>query len=121
MDTNGITVAIVDDLFFISKIKQAAKSGGSKIEIIKGSDFQLKELLTLKPNLLIIDINIRSIDSLELIKSLSSNSEFKNLHTIGYLSHVETDRRREALEAGFNEVYPKSRFSKELPKILESF
>jgi hypothetical protein len=43
-----------------------------------------------------------------------------SLKVIGFLSHVQTSLAERAKSAGFDEVMPRSKFSANLPEILNS-
>ncbi|MBI2673301.1 hypothetical protein HYX19_03510 [Candidatus Woesearchaeota archaeon] len=104
-------IAIVRDVFFAAKIKETANQLNLSVLFI----YDNKELQEVKdkPKLIIFDLNSNLIENFNLIK------EF-NVRTICYLSHTQIDLREKALEYGFNEIMPKSKFSFELPNILKS-
>jgi hypothetical protein len=49
---------------------------------------------------------------------LKANQEFGGIQLVGFFSHVETELRQNALAAGYDQVLPRSVFSRDLPKIL---
>lgn len=111
-------VAVLDDMFFASKIREAAKALGVDIEFIKEPD-GIVEVLSLKaPSVVIIDLNSKKIDTIQLIRDMKENEFLKGVHTIGYLPHVEKGLMKDALDAGYDIVLPRSRFSHELGDIL---
>ena len=61
-------VAVLDDMFFSSKIKEAAKSTGVNIEILKNTNGLIKSLASAPPTLIIIDLNSKKLAPLELVK-----------------------------------------------------
>ena len=111
-------VAFIDDMFFASKIKEAAKSAGVKVDFIKKVDGFIEDLKIDPPTLIIFDLNSKKLKPLELIKDLHSIQELNKISTLGYFSHVQKDLKREAIEAGFDIVIPRSRFVRELMDIL---
>ena len=111
-------VAVIDDMFFASKIKEAAKSTGVKADFIKNVDGFIEDLKADPPTLIIFDLNSKKLKPLELIKDLHSNPELNKVSTLGYFSHVQKDLKKEAMEAGFDTVMPRSRFVRELLDIL---
>jgi len=113
-------IAVVDDMFFASKIKTAAKSAGVKLDLIKNSNKFIEEIRTDPPALIIFDLNSKKLKPLELIKELKSCQELKKTMTLGYLPHVEEGLKSEASNLGFDIVMPRSRFVRELVSILEN-
>lgn len=111
--------AVVDDMFFASKIKEAAKLARVDLEIIKKTDHGIVEYLTtLLPTLVIVDLNSKQINALDLIGKLKTSENLKHISTLGYLPHVQQNLKDEAVKAGYDVVMPRSRFVRELSKIL---
>ena len=111
-------LAVVEDLFFTVKINESAKRMGVPVEFVKSEKDALDKALT-QPVLIIIDLNCRGIDPLNLVKTLKSGDETKSISLIGYLSHVQGDLKQQAHEAGCNMVLARSAFSQNLPQILK--
>ena len=120
MSQNGQTrvIAVLDDIFFSSKIKEAAKQAGVNLEIIKKTEGVIQALKASPTKLIIVDLNSKNHNPLALIKDIKSNSDFQDIPTIGYLPHVKCELKNKAIEAGFDSVMPRSRFSRELVEIL---
>ncbi len=104
-------IAIIRDVFFAAKIKETANQLSLSVLFI----YDNKELQEVKdkPRIIILDLNSNMIEDFELIKKFG-------VRTICYLSHTQLDLRKKALEYGFEEIMPKSKFSFELPTILSS-
>jgi len=114
-----MNIAIVKDLFFISKIKETAVQLNKNINFIKNYD-ELKEFFDKINNnidLIIIDLNFNEIKPLETIQKIKDNKELKNKKIIAYCSHVETELMNQAKELGI-EVMPRSLFTKKLKDLL---
>jgi len=111
-------IAVLDDLFFTSKIKEAAKSLNSDLEFIKNTNGLIQKLKSEKPSLIIFDLNSKVCNPLETIKELKSLPDLKDIPILGYLSHIQTDLKDEAAKAGCDLVLPRSKFSKDLREIL---
>ncbi|HEX3034929.1 MAG TPA: response regulator [Thermodesulfobacteriota bacterium] len=114
-------VAVLDDLFFSSKIREAAKSLDLNLEITKNTTGLIEKLESQKPSLLIFDLNCKVCSPLEIIENLKSSSALKDVPTLGYLSHVQTDLKEQATKAGCDLVLPRSKFSKDLREILTKY
>ena len=114
-------IAVLDDMFFSSKIREAAKSTGVKVEIVKNTNGLIKSLTSAPPTLIIVDLNVKKLIPLDFIKELKSSEELKKVPTLGYFSHVEEELKKEAIKAGFDVVMPRSGFSRELALILKKY
>lgn len=114
-------VAILDDMFFASKIREAAKGSGVDIEFIKEPDGIVEILSSKAPSVVIIDLNSKKIDTIKLIRDMKENEFLKGVHTIGYLPHVEKDLKKEAYDAGYDMVLPRSWFSAHVGEMFADF
>lgn len=114
-------VAVLDDLFFSSKIREAAKTLDIDLEFVKNPDGFKEKISSEKPSLIIFDLNSRAGSPLEIIKSIKSSSELKQIPVIGFLSHVQIELKKEADRAGCDLVIPRSRFSIDLREILRKY
>ena len=111
-------LAVVSDLFFSSKLIEAAKRSGLVLEFVK----EPKELLEKaqdKPSLIIFDLNFEAAQPLKLITKLKAKSETKGISLIGYLSHIQVDLKQQAQEAGCDMVMARSALSQNLPQIFK--
>lgn len=118
INQNTKIIAVLDDLIFSSKIREAAKPLSVDLELIKSPNGLSQKIKSEKPSLLIFDLNSKSCNPLETIKDLKSSPELKDIPILGYLSHVQTELKDAAVEAGCDLVLPRSRFSRELREIL---
>src|SRR5262249_50348856 len=115
---NNRILAVLDDLFFTVKINESAKRAGMPITFVKSEKDALEQAAQ-KPSLIILDLNCASVDQLDLVGKLKSNSETKPISVIGYVSHVQGELKQKAQEAGCDMVLARSAFSQNLPQILK--
>ena len=114
-------VAVLDDMFFSSKIKEAAKQAGIDLEIIENSVGLIETITRAQPSLIIIDLNSKKFNSLELVKEIKTTSELEKVPTLGFMPHVEEELKKQAVLVGCDVVMPRSRFSRELVEILKKY
>lgn len=114
-------IAVLDDLFFSSKIREAAKTLEIDLEFVKKPDGLRDNISAEKPSLIIFDLNSRAGRPLEIIKKIKSTSELKQIPVIGFLSHVQIELKKEADRAGCDLVIPRSRFSNDMREILRKY
>ncbi|MEM7009131.1 MAG: hypothetical protein AAF462_08365 [Thermodesulfobacteriota bacterium] len=114
-------IAVLDDMFFASKIKEAAKQLALGIKVVKNVEALNASAMTSIPKLIIVDLNSNKIDPISLITDVKSNSKLHNVTTLGYLPHVEKELGQRAIEAGYDIVMPRSRFVRELGQILVKY
>jgi PleD family two-component response regulator len=111
-------LAVVDDLFFIVKIHDAAKRAGMLVEFLKSEQDLLDKALAEPPALVIVDLNCTSAQPLALIASLKRDAALKRVSVIAFVSHVQGELKMQAQDAGADMVLARSAFSINLPQIL---
>ncbi len=85
---------------------------------MKGAEWVAGAALSGTPSLVIVDLANKKINALELIGILKGLDNLKGVRVLGYLPHVEKGLMKDALDAGYDIVLPRSRFSHELIEIL---
>ncbi len=111
-------IAAVDDMFFISKIRATAEHVGVDVRFALNADALLANARENKANLMIVDLHAQKIDPIALATAMKSDPELRAIELLGFFSHVQTGLMREATEAGYDRVMPRSVFSKDLATIL---
>jgi DNA-binding NarL/FixJ family response regulator len=113
-------LAAVDDFLFRSKIRAVAKHVGVDVQFAQTPDEILARARTLKPGLVIIDLNSAKADPVATISALRANPDTASVRTIGFASHVHVDLINAARRAGADQVLPRSAFATNLADILAS-
>ena len=113
-----LVIAVVDDMFFASKIRAVAEASGVEISFPRSKAALLESARERKPALILVDLHNQKVDSVELAADLKSDERMAEVPLVGFFSHVHTDLQKNALAAGFDQVLPRSAFSRDLPEIL---
>jgi len=111
-------IAVVDDLFFASKIRGTAEQLGVPASFPRAIDVLMEAALRDQPALIICDLHATRIDPIELAKQLKADQRLRQIPLLGFFSHVQTELERQAKQAGFDRVIARSVFTKHLPEIL---
>ena len=64
-------------------------------------------------DVLVVDLTTDDVDGAMLVDSLRAGGELHGTRTLAFYSHVDTDTRARAEEAGFDLVVPRSRMARE--------
>ena len=110
-------ITLVDDLMFLSRIREAAKAAGVEVKAARAVA-GLPEL-TEGARLVLIDLDSPRLPVSEAVAALKDRTS-GGLQVVGFFSHVHGERARQALAAGCTRVLPRSAFVKELPALLAS-
>ena len=111
-------IAIVDDLFFASKIRGTAEASEVAVSFPRHADGVKEVIQRNSPALIICDLHSEKFDLLGLARSLKADAATRDIPLIGFFSHVQTDLQRAAEDAGFDRVLPRSVFTRDLADIL---
>lgn len=111
-------LAVVDDIFFLSKIQQTARQLGLVVEPV--SPDALQDRLRFGPeDAILLDLNHRSGRAIALLQALKNDPATRSVPVIAFLSHVQTDLARSARVAGCDRILARSAFSQQLPALLQ--
>jgi len=110
--------AIVNDLNFMTKIRNMANLFGLKVGFA-GSKEEVNHYLK-ECDLIFIDLENDFIEPIELIERIKSNRETSKVKLIGYLSHVDAPLKAHAKAAGCDEVLSRFEFNSNLKEILQA-
>jgi CheY-like chemotaxis protein len=112
-------LALVDDLFFQSKMAETARHVGVTLQTVSSGAALVAALAApaaaTAPRLLLVDLNARQ-GPLEAIESLHASGN--QLPVIAFLSHVQVELAERARAAGCQQVMPRSQFTAGLAEIL---
>ena len=111
-----IVLAVLDDLFFQVKIADAGKRAGLQLTLVKTEEALMQKLQD-NPVVVLLDLNCRSVDPIQLISALKAGPH-SDVPVIAYVSHVQSALIQQAQQAGCDAVMARSAFSANLPQIL---
>jgi len=112
-------IAIIDDLFFASKIRGTAEALSVPVSFPRTLQSLIESANSEPVGLIICDLNASRIDPITLSRTLKADDSWRSVPLIGFFSHVDTELQRQALEAGFDRVLPRSVFTARLPQIMQ--
>jgi len=112
-------IAVVDDLFFASKIRGTAEQVGVTVSFARKIEGLIESALENQPAVIIVDLQAQKIDPIELARKLRTDERLRDVPLIGFFSHVQIELQQQAQAAGFDQVIPRSLFTKNLALILQ--
>lgn len=108
----------VDDMLFSSKIRTTARQAGVEIVFARTPAEIIGQSRTLKPSLVIFDLNSTKAEPITTVAAFKADGELKAIPTLGFVSHVHTDVIDSARHAGIDTVMARSAFAAQLAEIL---
>ena len=111
----GKVVAVLNDMIFETKIRSTAQALGFETTFASSLAALAAELDGIRPSLLIVDLNTAGVGAVA-----SGNVHTPRPYVIAFVSHVDQNLAKQAAEAGADLVMPRSTFTAELPRILQT-
>jgi CheY-like chemotaxis protein len=111
-------IAVVDDLFFASKIRGTAEELSVTVSFVRNIDALVEAARRDQPSLIICDLHSQRVDPGDLAKQLKADEHLRSVPLLGFFSHVQIELQHQAEAAGFDRVLPRSAFSKNLREII---
>ena len=112
-------IAIVDDMFFASKIRATAEALDVEIAFPRTRETAIEKIFMSPPQLIVVDLHNQRLDAVQFSVELKANPETRSIPLLGFFSHVEVELQRKAIGAGFDQVVPRSVFARDLAAILQ--
>jgi CheY-like chemotaxis protein len=112
-------VALMDDLMFLSRIREAARGLGVEVRAVRGAT-DLVEACQDEPQAILVDLDNARLPIAEALAALRADPGRARIPVVGFFSHVHAERGRDALAAGCSRVLPRGAFVQELPALLRA-
>jgi nucleoside-diphosphate-sugar epimerase len=96
-------VAFIPDLLFGSNVQAALTAAGYEVELVGRLEPGVRA------DVVVVDLTFDAPDRVEQTQAVSA----PGVRTLAFYSHVETDVRALAEQAGFDLVVPRSRMARE--------
>jgi CheY-like chemotaxis protein len=112
-------IVVVEDLLFLSKIRQTAQMLGIAIEVVDPVKAE-ETARTTSVSAVILDLNHRAGGAIELVRALKAHSATQGIPITGFLSHVREDLAAAARAAGCDRVLARSTMAQRLPELLKA-
>jgi PleD family two-component response regulator len=114
-------LCVMDDLIFSIKIQTAAKSiGGIDLLFERSPGMVLARIRETRPSLVIFDLNSTRMSPMTALAEMKAAADLKDIRTLGFVSHVDTETIAAARAAGVDQVLARSAFAAQLGSILTS-
>ena len=113
-----MVLVAVDDLLFSSKIRTVAKQAGVDVTFARTPDEILDRMRTLKPALVIFDLNSAKADPIHTVSAIKRDPDIASIRTVGFVSHVDSATIAAARNAGVDEIMARSAFAAQLADVL---
>jgi CheY-like chemotaxis protein len=110
-------IALVDDLLFLSHIREAARGAGAGVRPVRGAT-DLVASAREGARLVLVDADSSRLPWADAVAALRSEPGLASLPVVAFASHVHADHAEAARAAGCSRVLSRGAFVRELPHLL---
>jgi CheY-like chemotaxis protein len=109
-------VALVDDLLFLSRIREAGRAAGIEVRAVRSTRDTLAAAGQ-GGRLVLVDADSERLPWREAVAALRAEPALAALPVIAFVSHVRAELAEAARAAGASRVLARSAFVEELPEL----
>lgn len=109
-DQKPILVA-VNDIFFYTKVRDALRTGGYRIEKARTQQDIAEKTAATVPVAVILDMNDLTVDAFQAIETLKADPRSKAIPILAYANHEEVDTWNRAKALGVTKIVSRNEFS----------
>ena len=118
---NKKVIIAANNMIFTSKIMTILDGLEAEgIKAIRSNDI-FEKAQQMRPDLIIIDLNLNGIEAPSLINKLRSYGATREIPIVCYSPQVLKDQMKAAKTAGATEVFPNSKMTSRMPSILGKY
>lgn len=118
---NKKVIIAANNMIFTSKMMSILDSLDAEgIKAIR-SDEIFNKAQEIKPDLIVIDLNLNGIEAPSLINKLRSYEATQQIPIVCYSPHILKDQMKAAKTAGATEVFPNSKMSSKMSQIISKY
>jgi DNA-binding NarL/FixJ family response regulator len=111
-------IAVVRDLIFSSKIIATARAEGIDARIVSTTNALQDALDVGDVALVIVDMSLPNDDAPAALRCSASHASEPT--TVAFYSHVQSELRQAAEQAGADHIMARSKFNEDLPQLLRA-
>lgn len=104
-------LAAVNDIFFYTKLRDALKPQGYRLERARAQQDVPDKTAMLLPAAVIVDMNDPSLDGLKALEAIRADARFKALPVLAFANHEEVHTWQEAKRLGVTKIVSRNEFS----------
>jgi CheY-like chemotaxis protein len=113
-------VAFMDDLMFLCRIKDAARSAGLQVQSVREPAALVEACRVSRPAVIFVDLDSGRLPALDAVAAVRSHADLQTIPVVGFLGHTRTDLARAAENAGCTRVLTRGAFVNELRSLILS-
>jgi PleD family two-component response regulator len=104
-------LAVVNDIFFYTKLRDALKPQGYRLERARAQQDVPDKAAALLPAAVIVDMNDPGLNGLKALEAIRADTRFKELPVLAFANHEEVGTWQEAKRLGVTKIVSRNEFS----------
>jgi CheY-like chemotaxis protein len=110
-------LALMDDLLFLSRIREAARGSGVAVKSVRGAA-DLVAAAREDARLVVVDADSARVPWQDALAALRADPLLREIPVVAFVSHVRPDLAAAARQGGASRVLARSAFVRELPELV---
>jgi len=110
-------VALMDDLMFLSRIREAARGTAVEVKSVRGAA-ELVAAARGNARLVVVDADTTRVPWRDALVALRADPEGRDIEVIAFLGHERADLAEAARASGASRVMARGAFVRELPRLV---
>ena len=111
MDETKTILVAVSDIFFYTKIRDAFKPAGYKLERLRNTEDWQEKVLQSQPIGMIVNMNDDRLNASDILKALKASPQTQSLPILAFANHEEVGSWKLAKDLGIQKVVSRNEFS----------
>ncbi|ULA63738.1 MAG: Histidine kinase [Nitrospira sp.] len=112
MDQAERTILVaVTDIFFYTKVRDALRTGGYRIEKARAQQEIAEKSATASPVAVILDMNDLTLNAFQAIETLKADPRLTSIPILAYANHEEVETWNRAKALGVTKIVSRNEFS----------
>jgi CheY-like chemotaxis protein len=113
-----LLIAFMDDLMFLSRIREAAAACGMDVRAVREPAGLIEACRAKRPALVFVDLDSQRLPVLDGVRALRANPELSSIPVVGFLGHTQIEQAKAAEAAGCTRVLTRGAFVNEMRTLI---
>lgn len=120
MDTTEKMVLVaVTDIFFYTKVRDALKPKGYRLERARSQSDIAEKASATTPTVVILNMNDETLDAFQALETLKADPRFQDIPTLAFANHEEVDTWNRAKALGVTKIVSRNEFSARMSDLFD--
>ncbi len=120
MDSTKKTVlVVVSDVFFYTKLRDALRPRGYRLERARTQEEVLQKAAALQPVAVVLNMSEEALDPFRALEQIRGDDRLKTVPVLAFANHDEVETWRRAKELGITTIVSRNEFSARTRDLIE--